>query len=851
MEFLDFKSSGKVIAVALAGILSQPLRSERLRDLNKGIHMSVTSSSPGRGLIAWTILLGIILLVVGLFFAIGGGKLVSLGGSWYFIIAGIITLISAIQFFRRKSSAVVLFFIVFAGTLIWAVADAGWSFWPLVSRVMVPSGLMVLAFLTWPALRKHEGKVSLGKISYSASAVIAVVMLGTIVQMFQPHPTVAFKGQELPLIPVDKSKPQQDWSSYGRTAAGDRFAAIDQITRDNVKDLQVAWTFHTGDTPISPTGNGAEDQETPLQVGNTLYLCTPHNNVIAVEADSGKEIWKREINAKAIVWARCRGLAYFDATKPLNQPTKPGSTPVIPANLPVGDTCQRRILVNTIDVRLIAINADNGELCDSFGTHGVVDLKKGMGDVTDPKYSLTAAPTIAGTTVVVGGRIADNVQTDMPGGVLRGFDVITGAQRWAFDPGNVDPNAVLLPGQGYKRSTPNSWSTMSYDAAMNTVFIPMGSSSVDLWGANRTPLDHKYGASVLALDATTGKEKWVYQTVHNDLWDFDLPMQPSLVDFPMKDGSKKPAVVLGSKTGMIFVLDRETGKPLTKVEEQPMPQGSIPNEQYTKTQPHSTEMPQIGNQTLTEADMWGATPFDQLACRIAFKGMRYNGLFTVPGTDTSLSFPGSLGGMNWGSISFDPNNQYMFVNDMRLGLWVQMIPQDTSKAKASDGGEAINTGMGSVPLKGTPYAVNKDRFMSPLGIPCQAPPFGTLSAIDMKERKIVWQVPVGTVQDTGPFGIKMRVQMPIGMPTLGGTLATQGGLVFIAGTQDYYLRAFDSSTGKEVWKGRLPVGSQGGPISYVSPKNGKQYILISAGGARQSPDRGDYVIAYALPDLKH
>lgn len=811
--------------------------------------MAENSARPGKGLSLWSVLFGLVLLAIGLFFAIGGGKLVALGGSWYFLIAGIVMLLSAVQFFRRKSSAVTLFILVFAGTLIWSLFDAGWSFWPLVSRLMVPAGLMLFAFLTWPALRQREGKNPLAGLSYALAAVIAVGMGVTGFQMFQPHPTVAFSGKQLPLIPVDKSKPQQDWSSYGRTPQGDRFAAIDQITRDNVKDLQVAWTFHTGDIPVSPTGNGAEDQQTPLQVGNTLYLCTPHNNVIAVEADTGKAIWKREINAQAEVWNRCRGLAYFDATKPIQQPDQPGSTPVPPPVLAAGDSCQRRILMNTIDARLIAINADTGALCENFGDHGVVDLKQGLGSAPDPQYQLTSPPQVAGTTVVVGGRVADNVQTDMPGGVLRGFDVITGKMRWAFDPGNDDPNAILLPGKHYTRSTPNSWAPMSYDPAMNTVFLPMGSSSVDLWGANRTALDHKYGASILALDATTGKEKWVYQTVHNDLWDFDLPMQPSLVDFPMKDGTTKPAVVIGAKTGMIWVLDRLTGKPLTKVEELPMPQGHIPDEQYTKTQPHSVEMPNIGNQTLTEADMWGATPFDQLACRIAFKGMRYNGLFTVPDTDKSLSFPGSLGGMNWGSISFDPNNQYMFVNDMRLGLWVQMIPQDTSKvSRGSNGGEAINTGMGAVPLKGTPYAVNKNRFMSPLGIPCQAPPFGTLSAIDMKTRQIVWQVPVGTVQDTGPFGIKMHAQMPVGMPTLGGTLATQGGLVFIAGTQDYYLRAFDSSTGKEVWKARLPVGSQGGPISYVSPKNGKQYILISAGGARQSPDRGDYVIAYALPD---
>lgn len=813
--------------------------------------MAETSSRSGKGLGIASVLLGLVLLATGLFFAIGGGKLVALGGSGYFLIAGIVTVLSAIQFFRRKSSAVILFLLVFVGTLIWSLFDAGLEFWPLVSRLMVPAGLMLLAFLIWPSLRKHEGKHSLAKPSYAFSALLAAGMVVTLVQMFQPHPTVAGTGEELPLIPVDKAKQQKDWDNYGNTPQGSRFVALDQITRDNVKDLQVAWTFRTGDTPVSPTGNGAEDQQTPLQIGNTLYLCTPHNNVIAVEANSGKQIWKREINAKAEVWPRCRGLAYFDATKPLQQPDKPGSSPVTAAVLPAGDSCQRRILMNTIDARLIAINADNGEFCENFGDHGIVDLKAGMGKAPDPQYQLTSAPTLAGTTVVVGGRVADNVQTDMPGGVLRGFDVITGQMRWAFDPGNVDPNAILMPGKDYTRSTPNSWAPMSYDPAMNTVFIPMGSSSVDLWGANRTELDHKYGASVLALDATTGKEKWVYQTVHNDLWDFDLPMQPSLIDFPQKDGTTTPAVVIGGKTGMIFVLDRMTGKPLTKVEELPMPQGHIPNEQYTKTQPHSTGMPQIGNQTLKESDMWGATPFDQLACRISFKSMRYDGLFTVPDTDKSLSFPGSLGGMNWGSMSVDPNNHLLFVNDMRLGLWVQMIPADTSNiARGSNGGEAINTGMGAVPLKGTPYAVNKNRFMSPLGIPCQKPPFGTLSAIDMKTQKIVWQVPVGTVQDTGPFGIKMRVKMPVGMPTLGGTLATQGGLVFIAGTQDYYLRAFDSSTGKEVWKARLPVGSQGGPMSYVSPKDGKQYILISAGGARQSPDRGDYVIAYALPDSK-
>jgi len=808
--------------------------------------MSKSKVRPSAALRVGCGLLGFVLLAMGLFFVVGGAKLVSLHGSAYFLVAGVVIVVSAVQFFRAKWSAVVIYGAAFLGTLIWALIDVGLDFWPLVSRLMVPAGFMVLSLFAWPSLRKADAAPPATKPAFALAALIALGMLITLVQMFQPHPTVAFDGAPTPLVPVAKDQAQKDWSNYGNTPGGSRFAALDQITRDNVKNLQVAWTFHTGDVPVSPTGNGAEDQETPLQIGDRVYLCTPHNNVIAVDADTGKQIWKREINAQALVWNRCRGLAYFDATQPLAQPALSGATPVTPVSIAAGANCQRRLLMNTIDARLVAIDADSGAMCEGFGDHGFVDLKAGLGDAADPKYQLTSAPTMARTTIVVGGRVADNVQTDMPGGVLRGFDVITGQMRWAFDPGHDDPNARLAPGQTYARSTPNSWAPMSYDPAMNTVFIPMGSSSVDLWGGNRTPLDHRYATSILALDATTGKERWVYQTVHNDLWDFDVPMQPSLIDFPQEDGATKPAVVFGTKSGQIFVLDRMTGKPLTKVEERPVKKGTIANEQYPDTQPFSVDMPTIGVGPLKESDMWGATPFDQLICRISFKSMRYDGLFTAPDTDVSLSFPGSLGGMNWGSLSTDPNHHVIFVNDMRLGLWVQMIPQKTDNAAASNGGEAVNTGMGAVPLKGTPYAVNKNRFMSPLGIPCQKPPFGTLSAVDLKTRKLLWQVPAGTVQDTGPFGIKMRAKMPIGMPTLGGTLATQGGLVFIAGTQDYYLRAFDSATGREVWKDRLPVGSQGGPMSYVSPKTGKQYVLISAGGARQSPDRGDYVIAYAL-----
>jgi len=791
----------------------------------------------------WVAALGV--LVFGLLYTALGGYLTSVGGSWYFLLAGLGMLVSAVLLFKQRLAGAWLFAVVMVLSVIWALIDAGFVFWPQVSRLFAPGVLSLVVALAYPTLRRNNGLAGNG--GYALSGLLVIAIAGGAYGMFIPHDSVSPNGELPGLTKVDPAHAQKNWEHYGNDEGGGRFAALDQINRGNVSKLTQAWTYHTGDVAISD-GNGAEDQMTPLQVGDKVFICTPHNNIIALDADTGKELWKHETNAQSKVWQRCRGLAYFDATAAVAAPTD-GSTPAAPVAVPAGANCTRRLLTNTIDARLIAVDADTGALCQGFGTNGQVDLKAGLGNVPDSYYQLSSAPLMAGTTVVVGGRVADNVQTDMPGGVIRGFDVVTGAMRWAFDPGNPEDKKAPADGSTYVRSTPNSWAPMSYDPLMNTVFLPMGSSSTDIYGVERTALNHKYGASVLALNATTGEEKWVYQTVHNDLWDFDLPMQPTLMDFAKPDGSKVPAVVIGTKAGQIYVLDRHTGQPLTKVEEVPVKKSDIPNEPYSPTQPKSVGMPQIGAQTFTESDMWGATPFDQMLCRIAFKKMRYDGLYTAPGTDVSLSFPGSLGGMNWGSISTDPVHGFIFVNDMRLGLWSQMVPQQKD-AKASSGGEALNTGMGAVPLKGTPYAVNKNRFLSIAGIPCQAPPFGTLSAIDMKTQKIAWQVPVGTVQDTGPMGIRMGVKMPIGMPTLGGTLSTQGGLVFIAGTQDFYLRAFNSADGTEAWKARLPVGSQGGPMTFVSPKTGKQYVVITAGGARQSTDRGDYVIAYALPDSK-
>lgn len=811
--------------------------------------MSANSPSPNRSPSTaprWpAVVLGLILAVVGLALAGGGVVLIARSGSWYYLVMGLALLASGVQMVRGSASALPIYLLAFIGTVAWAWSEAGADFWALHARLFSFAGLLLLVFLVQPTLRRRAALAPRTGLFMGLSAVTALALAATVVGMFMPHglhqSTVA-SGQ----VPVTPQTAAKDWSHYGNGPGGDRFGALDQINRGNVDKLAVAWTYRTGDVPISD-GNGAEDQLTPLQIGSTVFVCTPHNNVIALDADTGAEKWKRVINAQSKVWMRCRGLAYFDATRQLQQPSQPGSSQVLPATVAAGAPCQRRILMNTITADLVALDADTGEFCRDFGRDGHVDLKEGLGAAPDPLWVPTSAPTLAGTTVVVGGRVSDNVAMDMPGGVVRGFDVITGKLRWAFDPGNPDDKNAPAEGRTYTRSTPNVWASMSYDPAMNTVFMPTGSAAIDLWGAKRTALDHKFGASMLAVDATTGVQRWVYQTVHNDLWDFDVPMQPTFFDFKKPDGSKVPALVFGTKAGQLYVLDRATGKPLTEVIEKPVKAATIPGEPYSPTQPLSVGMPQIGAQTLTEADMWGATPFDQLACRIAFKGMRYDGLYTAPDTDTSLSFPGSLGGLNWGGLSIDPTTNTLYINDMRLGLWVRMVAQQKGAA-ASDGGEAVNAGMGAVPLKGTPYSVVKDRFMSPLGIPCQKPPFGSLTAVNLDTQKVAWEVPLGTIGDSVLHGVKLALPIPVGMPTIGGSLTTQGGLVFFAATQDFYLRAFDSGNGKELWKGRLPVGSQGTPITYQSPKTGKQYVLVSAGGARQSAARGDYVVAYKLPD---
>jgi quinate dehydrogenase (quinone) len=783
-----------------------------------------------RGVLA---VLGVLLVLAGLFLAGGGGYLAVLGGTWYFVLAGLALIASGVQVLRLKPSGALIFGAVFVLTIPWALMEVGLTFWPLISRLFALSIAAVLVALAYPWLARAAGKPQARGAAYGVAALLSLGVIAAGVSAFSPKGVVA-PTETAPAV-QKASGPAVDWMHWGAITAGTRFAALDQITPANVKQLKLAWTFRTGDFPQS-TGSGAEDQNTPLQVGDTVYVCTAYGKVIAVDADSGKERWRFDPKGSAPNWQRCRGLGYHDAAR--------ASAPAVQSRLqPAAGPalCRRRLFLPTIDARLIALDADTGKPCADFGTAGVVDLKLGMGEVKPGYYQQTSTPLVAGGLVIVGGRVADNFSTDEPPGVVRAYDVTTGALAWAWDPGN--PAITKLPpeGQTYTRGTPNVWSAMAYDAKLGLIYLPTGNATPDFWAGERTKLDDQYSSSVVALEAATGKVRWTFQTTHHDLWDFDVPAQPLLYDIPDGKGGATPALAQVTKQGEIFLLNRVTGIPVAKVEEKAVPRGDMPGERYSPTQPFSVDMPAIGNATLKESDMWGATPFDQLLCRIQFKGMRHQGVYTPPGLDHALQFPGSLGGMNWGAVSVDPTTNYMFVNDMRLGLANYMIPRAKIPARSS------GIEMGIVPQSGTPFGAMRQRFLSPAGIPCQKPPFGTMSAIDLKTHKLVWQVPIGTVQDTGPIGIKMRLPIPIGMPTLGGSAATQSGLLFFSGTQDYYLRAFDSRTGQVIWKARLPVGSQSGPMTYRSPKTGKQYVLVTAGGARQSPERGDYVLAYALP----
>ena len=624
--------------------------------------------------------------------------------------------------------------------------------------------------------------------------------------------------------------PASDWPAYGRDPGGSRFSPLTQINRENVKNLKVAWIYRTGDLSDGQNARSSSAfQCTPVLVDGTLYLVTPFNRVIALDPMTGKERWVFDPK--------------IDLKRPYdNQLNSRGVSTWLDPQRKVGQPCRRRILLGTNDSRLIALDAATGKRCEDFGAGGDVDLARGVSVSTrNPgEYAVTSPPAIIKDLVVVGSAIGDNNRVTAPSGVVRAFDVRSGKLRWAWDPIPPTFKKSETSDAGYQLGTANVWSVISVDEQRDLVFLPTGNTSPDYYGGERKGSDF-YSSSVVALRGSTGQVVWHFQTVHHDVWDYDIPAQPALITV-RRNGRAIPAVAVATKVGHLFVLHRETGKPIFPVEERPVPQNAVEGEQLSPTQPFPVKPRALAPQSLKPDEAFGLTEADKKACREAIASYRNDGVFTPPSLQGTLVYPGDVGGMNWSGMSFDPQHSLLITNTNRLPRAVTLIPRKDLTPE----GMAKLRGNPLVELarqEGTPYLMKREIILRlPLLVPCTQPPWGTLVAVDLNSGDVRWEVPLGVMPELAdrPDAAKW------GSLNLGGSIATAGGLVFIGAARDNYLRAFNVETGAEIWKGELPAGGQATPMTYQA--GGKQFVVIAAGGHGRLPSkRGDHVVAFALP----
>ncbi|WP_336964153.1 pyrroloquinoline quinone-dependent dehydrogenase [Sphingobium aquiterrae] len=647
--------------------------------------------------------------------------------------------------------------------------------------------------------------------------------------------------------------PVAGWPIWGGDEKGTHFSANEQITPANVAHLKVAWTYRTGDIFDEGMKVRPAMEATPILANNALYLCSPRNRVIALDPQTGKQKWmydaKPDTNGSTVV--NCRGVAYW-------QDSQAGSSDA---------SCAKRIFAGTIDGRLLALDADSGRRCTGFGKDGAVSLKGDLGPIELPgQYGVSSAPTVVGDRVIVGSKIIDFRHSDMPSGVVRAFNTRTGAIEWAWTgleddapTATVRPAAALSPAPlpptaatdgattpkpatatpavrpAFPRSTPNVWAPPSVDLQRRLIFLPTGNPQVDFYAGGRGDLD-RYGSAVVAVNSDTGKRVWSYQLVHHDIWDYDTPAQPLLFDYKAPDGKMIPALVQTTKMGFVFILNRETGKPIFPVDEVPVPRGGVRPDLLSPTQP----MPRLADHRLlptsrlTEKDMWGFTEIDRQSCVARYRELKNQGMFTPIDTQPTLIYPVTVGGSNWGGASYDPRRNLLIINTSNVA------GANSLKLRSKATPEELKR----VSLTGTPYIMKFEPFLSAFGAPCNRPPWGRLTALDMNTGKKKWEVPLGSTRDQAPWPVWSR----IGVPNQGGTLSTASGLVFIGAASDNFIRAFSTETGAELWKARLPAGGQATPMSFRLNSNGKQYIVISAGGhGALGTKHGDYLIAYALP----
>ncbi|HVD59739.1 MAG TPA: pyrroloquinoline quinone-dependent dehydrogenase [Gemmatimonadaceae bacterium] len=625
--------------------------------------------------------------------------------------------------------------------------------------------------------------------------------------------------------------PAGDWPAYGRDPGGARFSPLTEITPANVTGLHIVWTYRTGDiSDGSKYPRKSTFEATPILFDGTLYLSTPFARVIALDPETGAERWTFDSKLdKTVRYSEnfaSRGVsAWSDPTASRNAP------------------CAKRIFLPTIDARLIALDAANGKPCTDFGNAGTIDLTQDVGPVDKGEYGVTSPPAVINGVVVVGSSMGDNRGVDLERGTVRGFDARTGAKRWSWDPiprNRGDPGSETWdPAAATRTRAANAWGVISGDPSRDLVFIPTGSASPDYFGGLRPGMD-LYANSVVAIRASTGKFVWGFQVVHHDLWDYDVAASPTLFTW-RSNGREIPAVAITTKQGHLFILDRETGKPILPVEERPVPKSNVNGETSWPTQPFPVATPNLvtGNGAPTADTAWATTDEDRAACRDMLAGTRNDGIFTPPTYEGSLVFPGSVGGTNWGGAAVDGNNGTLVTSVNRLVQRVSVIPRDSLSA-AADRGRRFGIEFGS--QRGTPYGMSRRFLLSPRIVPCNSPPWGKLVAVDLATGFIRWSVPLGVI----PWLASIPGSDKWGSITLGGPITTATGLVFVGATMDDNIRAFDIRSGAELWKGKLPAGGQATPMTYRS-LSGRQIVVIAAGGhGGLGTTLGDYVVAFAL-----
>lgn len=621
-----------------------------------------------------------------------------------------------------------------------------------------------------------------------------------------------------------------DWPAYGRDPGGMRHSPLTQVDTATVAQLARVWEYRTGERDTRPERGAPPSLEvTPLMVDGRLYISTPFGRVYALDPATGVPLWRFDADVDI-------NGGYGDFT------SRGVSTWLDRAAAPEA-VCRRRIFVATIDARLIALDAATGAPCAAFGRRGTVNLRRGLriAPFESQAFQVTSPPLVIGNLVITGSAIADNSRADPASGEVRAYDARTGRLEWTFYPVPQRPNPLSesswRANSARRTGGANAWSVLVADTARGLVFVPTSSPAPDYFGGLR-PGDNRYANSIVALRAATGEVVWHFQTVHHDLWDYDNAAPPALAEVD-RDGITVPVVLQATKSGMLFVLHRDTGEPVFPVEERRVPVSTVPGEDAWPTQPFTSRTPPLVPLTVGAVEAWGPTPEDREACRAELAALRHDGPFTPPSREGSLVVPSNIGGAHWGGVAVDPVRDLAIVPVNRVAAHVQLIPEREFNADSARAIES-RTGDQFTRMRGTGYVMRRRILLGPSGLPCTPPPFGALVAVSLRTGEIAWNVPLGTM----PAGPDSLGPAAWGSPNLGGAITTAGGVTFIAATLDRMFRAFDTATGRELWRSPLPAGGKATPMTYEH--NGRQYVVIAAGGGNVWGE-GDSIIAFALP----